>query len=155
MRKLAFLAVLVGAISLAIAGMALADHGPPADGPEDSPQEVTHDGSGEGGGQWDCAGGIKLDPPTAGSYEFTNFDLGGGHIVTINLTISYSGGKLTFDSTSGEFVTDVLVKGGPNANHYDYAGPVFHDDGLVPPTNPNNNKPYGFSHVCFYFDKAS
>jgi hypothetical protein len=152
MRKFAFLALLVGAISLVIAGMALAVHTTP--GPADSPTVVEHDGSGPGGGQWDCAGGIKLDPPSAGTYVFTNFDIGGGHIVeNLTLVVSYSNKKLTFQSTTGEFVTDVFVKGGPKANWYEYDPWVEHDDGLVPPTNPNNDKPYGFSHVCFYFDK--
>ena len=155
MRKLAFLALLVGVTSLAIAGIASADHSPP-DGPEVSPNVVTNDGSGDGGGQWDCAGGVKLDPPTAGTYVFTNFDIGNNHIVSnLTLVVSYSNGKLTFESTTGELVSDVFVKGGPNANWYDYGAGVFHDDGLVPPTNPNNNKPYGFSHLCFYFDKAA
>jgi hypothetical protein len=150
MRRIALMASVLGAAALLTAGLAVAQQ--TVTHPLVTPSVIQFDGA----GSWACVGGIKLDPPTAGSYEFKNFDLGGGHIVTINLTISYPGGKLTFASTSGEFVTSVLVKGGPPANLYNYSGitpAVYTDSGLTPPINPNNGKPYGFSHLCFYFDK--
>jgi hypothetical protein len=148
MRRIAIIAAMFGVAALLTAGIAVAKK---TVNPLVSPSVVQFDG----GGSWACKGGIKLDPPTAGSYSFPGFDLGGGHTVTINLTISYVNGKLSWASTSGEYVTSVLVKGGPPANLYNYVpvAPVYSDSGLVPPTNPNNGKPYGFSHLCFYFYK--
>jgi hypothetical protein len=58
----------------------------------------------------------------------------------------------TFDFTfSGDFVAAaVIVKGGPNANFYDY-GPdgAAADTGLHAPVNPANGTFYGLSHISF------
>jgi hypothetical protein len=46
----------------------------------------------------------------------------------------------------------VIVKGGPNAEVYEYDTFDDWDQGLTAPVNPNNNKYYGISHVSFCFD---
>lgn len=57
--------------------------------------------------------------------------------------------------TSTVAVDWVIVKGGPNANIYKYAVDDFGDDWLHAPTNPENGKPYGLSHVEFCTDGES
>lgn len=63
----------------------------------------------------------------------------------------------TFDfSFSGDFVAAaVIVKGGPDANFYDYRPDGNADDtGLHAPINPNNNKFFGLSHISFCVAEA-
>ena len=90
--------------------------------------------------------GIKFNyggnNPPPGTYP-----LGTGEV-----TWSTDGTYVDWSSTFG--VDAVIVKGGPNANLYVYQPPAesFGDTGLVSPTNPNNNKPYGLSHVEFCYD---
>jgi hypothetical protein len=58
----------------------------------------------------------------------------------------------TFDFTfSGDFVAAaVIVKGGPNANLYDYTPDgAAADTGLHAPVNPANGGFYGLSHISF------
>jgi hypothetical protein len=90
------------------------------------------------------AHGLKFDTGVPGSYEGT---LGTGKVKWTT-----DGTYVSWESTFG--VDAVLVKGGPNANHYRYDPPTesFGDSNLVTPTNPNNNKPYGLSHVTFCYD---
>lgn len=59
-----------------------------------------------------------------------------------------------FNWTSTIGMDAVIAKGGPNANVYVYDPPAesFGDTGLVSPTNPSNDKPYGLSHIEFCFD---
>jgi len=52
----------------------------------------------------------------------------------------------------------VIVKGGPEAEvyyYYAYANGDTDDEGLLPPWNTNNGKPYGYSHVSFCTCKAT
>jgi hypothetical protein len=68
------------------------------------------------------------------------FDLGG-----VVVTIHDDG---TVDWTSTDDVAAVIVKGGPVANVYAYPGAGdLADTGLVAATNPENEQPYGVSHV--------
>jgi hypothetical protein len=46
----------------------------------------------------------------------------------------------------------VVVKGGPNAEVYQYGTMEDYDNGLTAPWNPNSGKWYGISHVQFCFD---
>lgn len=70
--------------------------------------------------------------------------------VTVTITKA-ADGSLGW-STSGFDIAAVLMKGGPNANEYLYPGASdFADSGLFTPTNPNNGKPYGISHVSFCY----
>ncbi|WP_170233691.1 hypothetical protein [Ornithinimicrobium humiphilum] len=68
------------------------------------------------------------------------------------MTFTSDGTWVDWTSTVG--IDAVIVKGGPNANVYRYDPPAesFGDTGLVTPTNPNNYKPYGLSHVDFCYD---
>ncbi len=86
-----------------------------------------------------CAGGLKIEPVASGTYG--------------PITISVTGSVFAF-SASGVVVDSVIVKGGPNANLYDYSasGGVTSDTGLHSPINPSNGRPYGLSHLCFFFD---
>jgi len=52
---------------------------------------------------------------------------------------------------SNILVEEVYVKGGPNANFYDYGAGATGDTGLVTPTNPNNQNLYGLSHILFCY----
>jgi uncharacterized repeat protein (TIGR01451 family) len=88
----------------------------------------------------------KQDPPADATIELTHGDLSGTLTIVVNETTQ------TFDFTfSGDFVAaGVLVKGGPNANFYDYRpdGNAA-DTGLHAPVNPSNGKFYGLSHISF------
>jgi uncharacterized repeat protein (TIGR01451 family) len=59
-----------------------------------------------------------------------------------------------FDWSSNIGVDAVIVKGGPNANAYVYDPPEEStgDTDLHSPINPNNDKPYGLSHIEFCYD---
>lgn len=72
-------------------------------------------------------------------------------------TITVSGpnqvpGGLPLDWSSTFGIDAVIVKGGNSANVYAYIPESFGDTGLYTPTNPNNNQPYGLSHVEFCYD---
>lgn len=88
---------------------------------------------------------IKIEPPVSGTYPLPD----GINTITITTSGSY------FDWTSTLGMDCVVVKGGPNANVYCYscAGPeVYGDSDLHAPINPNNNNPYGLSHISLCYD---
>jgi len=68
------------------------------------------------------------------------------------VTISIDGNGVDWTSTLG--MDAVIVKGGPDANVYQYDPPAesFGDTDLVAPTNPNNGQPFGLSHLVFCYD---
>jgi hypothetical protein len=78
-----------------------------------------------------------FDPPNSGTQA--------------GITLTRTGGS-SFSWTSTVAVDAVIVKGGPNANLYEYPADTFSDTGLVPPTNPSTGGPYGLSHVEFCTD---
>jgi hypothetical protein len=87
-----------------------------------------------------CPSGLnefKIEPVASGTYgpndEFT---------ITVNDTASGE----TFDWTSTLPVFQVIAKGGPGANVYDYVG-AFSGTGLHAPDNPNSGQYYGLSHI--------
>ncbi len=88
----------------------------------------------------------KQDPPGDATIALTFGALSGTLEVRVNETAE------TFRFTlTGDFVAaGVIVKGGPNANFYDYRpdGNAA-DTGLHAPVNPNNGKFYGLSHISF------
>jgi hypothetical protein len=85
---------------------------------------------------------LKIEPVDEGTYSADGF----------SVTIEFADdGTLSFVATEG--VDQVIVKGGPNANVYTYDPEVTEDAGLITPTNPNNGKPYGYSHVDFCYDE--
>ena len=59
-------------------------------------------------------------------------------------------------SAASPAVSIVLMKGGDNANLYDYRPtPVAADTGLTTPMNSNSGKPYGISHISFCYGTAT
>jgi hypothetical protein len=68
----------------------------------------------------------------------------------LEITISNSDGTY-FDWASNILIDDVVVKGGPNANHYHYPNGEDEDDGLHAPINTNTGNPYGLSHASFCY----
>jgi hypothetical protein len=136
-------------VALATAGIAFADHSPP-DGPAVAPSFVS--------GNPSCEGGAKIDPVTSGVHA-VNFD-GFAGTITITVVDTATGPTFTFETDHpSHLVTSVLVKGGPNANLYDYLGGLgvglAHDDGLRSPfgAGPGGSKSFGLSHLCFFTDK--
>jgi hypothetical protein len=87
--------------------------------------------------------GLKIDPPASVTYYLP--DNSGS--VTVNIT---GPGKFDWSSTFG--IDAVIAKGGPKANVYFYDPESTGDTNLVTPTNPQNGKPYGLSHITFCFD---
>ena len=82
----------------------------------------------------------KVEPVADGTYS-----LDGG---TVTLVVHES--SKTVDWTSTLPVNIVLVKGGPNANAYNYAPPSMGDTGLHAPER-RNGRFYGLSHITFCF----
>ncbi|TCO49069.1 hypothetical protein EV646_10346 [Kribbella antiqua] len=82
---------------------------------------------------------IKFDPPTPGSKEADG----------VTVTWTKTGDLVNFTATGGS-VLGAIIKGGPNANFYDYRpGGTIAGVGLHTPVNDNNGKYYGISHVSF------
>ncbi len=54
---------------------------------------------------------------------------------------------IPFNWTSTVPVGAVIVKGGPTANVYEYPPGTMSDTVLTTPTNPNNQMPFGLSHI--------
>lgn len=129
MRRTIHLAVLAGVLALVMA--------PAASAASVEPTLIL--------GNPSCEGGIKIEPVTSGTYA--------DGAITITTTNTSAGQEFSF-TTNGLFVTSVIVKGGPNANLYDYSatGGVTSDSGLHSPLNPNNGRWYGLSHLCFFVD---
>jgi hypothetical protein len=122
MRKSLVVAALVGALVLVMAPASMAA----------SVMPVVVQGNPS------CEGGLKIEPVVSGTFD--------------GITITVTGDSFSF-TTSGALVTTVIVKGGPNANVYNYPAPgVTGDTGLTAPINPNNNRPFGLSHLCFLTD---
>ena len=68
------------------------------------------------------------------------------------LTIDVHGNLFDFEIEDGDPVVAVVVKGGSNANLFDYRpGGTFADTDLHAPLNPNNGSFYGLSHISFCF----
>jgi hypothetical protein len=99
-----------------------------------------------------CTGGVRLDPPD-----------GGTHILYGSLTIEivYSntpcGQVFSWSVSPGIVIDQIVVKGGPNANVYDYTGTGLTSDGMLhsPLTGGSENPTYAdVSHidVCFHFE---
>jgi hypothetical protein len=84
-----------------------------------------------------CVDGLKIEPVQDGTFG--------------PVTIDVTGSTFSF-TTDGTLVNSVVVKGGPNANLYDYSGEggVTSDSGLHSPINPKTGNPYGLSHLCFF-----
>ncbi|RCK76450.1 MAG: hypothetical protein ANABAC_0601 [Anaerolineae bacterium] len=88
--------------------------------------------------------GFKPADTMPGTYTYNVFGMG-------VLTMTVKDGPFV-DWSSNFGIDKVIVKGGPNANVYSYNPASNGDMDLTTPTNPNNNKPYGLSHVEFCYD---
>jgi hypothetical protein len=86
---------------------------------------------------------IKFDPPAPGSKS------AGG--VTVEMSLGADQYGTLVDWTSSAPIDAVIVKGGPNALSYVYAGESSGDTGLHTPFN-GPDKYYGLSHVNFCWD---
>jgi hypothetical protein len=104
--------------------------------------------------------GFKIDAtPVNGTYYLvTGSQNGLSTVITSGVddplnSVTISNATATsFDWTSTLGMDAVIVKAGPNANHYAYDPESYGDTGLVGPTNPSNGQPYGTSHVEFCYD---
>lgn len=83
----------------------------------------------------------KIEPVTSGTYNLYG---------TKNVTIDVDAPYVSWESDIG--IDAVVVKGGPNANLYVYNPEATSDTTLSAPINPNNDKPYGLSHISFCYD---
>ncbi|CAL9431077.1 prealbumin-like fold domain-containing protein [Streptomyces sp. enrichment culture] len=73
--------------------------------------------------------------------------------VTVSSTLR--GPVFRYNVTGDLIPVGVVVKGGPNANFYDYRpGGNANDSYLHAPVNDRNNKFFGLSHVSFCFDEV-
>lgn len=95
--------------------------------------------------------------PKCEDYGWTGFDIGLPPQGTspysdgiLSVTVTRTGETIDWSSNIG--VDAVIMKGGSVANVYFYNPESTGDTGLTTPTNPNNGKPYGLSHVAFCYD---
>ena len=86
---------------------------------------------------------IKFDPPAPGSKSADG--------VTVDMSLGADQYGTLVDWTSSAPIDAVIVKGGPNALSYVYAGESSGDTGLHTPFN-GPDKYYGLSHVNFCWD---
>lgn len=84
---------------------------------------------------------IKSDPPTS-----ETFDLGYGEWIKVTT----DGMSLDWESSIG--IDALIVKGGDNANVYEYDPEAYSGSGLTSPINPNNGTPYAISHYSICYD---
>lgn len=82
---------------------------------------------------------VKADPPNDGVYTDG----------TLSANLTKNAGQV--DWSSNIPIDAVIIKGGDNANVYNYTPNASSDTGLVTPTNPSNGQPYGLSHVDFCY----
>lgn len=96
--------------------------------------------------------GLKIDPPTSGTFSFTNGGsrtLQGGAPANAsqNVTVNLTSGT-TMDWSANRTITAVVVKAGAGANVYPYNPFSFGDTNLVTPGG------HGFSHLVFCFQPS-
>lgn len=97
-------------------------------------------------------GGIKIDPAASGTYHYDGVNLVNEPGVPDDfvLTITVAPNDLTFSFTCNYPITEVIVKGGPDAYSYRYPTGTYGDSGLVSPVMDNGSTP-ALSHMLFYF----
>lgn len=144
------LLVLAGGLvaALTVAGVSLATH----DYSGNAQVTIVGKGPNNPGGNAYCPAdtivGPKIDP--GGNYSDQYIAITGYDGTTFDWAFTALGNH-TYD------MAVVIVKGGPASAVYTYdftANPSF-DDGdedLSPPTNPNNGKDYGVSHIQICYD---
>jgi hypothetical protein len=83
---------------------------------------------------------LNVDPPATGT-----FDEG-----TLTIVVTRVDESFDWESVTSP-VEAVIVTGGPNANVYAFDPPSMGDTELLAPINPENQQPYGLSHMDFCF----
>jgi hypothetical protein len=95
-----------------------------------------------------CEGGKRFDPPSSGT-----FNLDGGGTVTIAIMNTNCGQVFSWTVSSNVIIDHIIVKGGPNANDYDYTSKnprPLTDGNLHAPVN-SSGKYAGLSHIDFCY----
>ncbi|MFI8190801.1 hypothetical protein ACIF8T_18635 [Streptomyces sp. NPDC085946] len=133
---------LTTAVALGLAaGPAAAQPGPPSVSGE---QPIEVPGNPDFGDlDFDCDLIVQVDPAREGTF---------GPVTVSDITDEDEGAGQTFDfDVTGDWaVAGVIVKGGPNANLYDYRpNGIGSDENLHAPINPNSGRYYGLSHIDF------
>ncbi len=112
--------------------------------------EVTEDGNPEL-----CAGGYRINAPVSG----TTYNLPNGGTVKVVLSSLSCGPVISWEASPGVVIHEIIVKGGPVANSYDYSGinpPPLFDGMLHAPigAGPGGLQYYGVSHIdfCYTYD---
>jgi hypothetical protein len=103
------------------------------------------------GGNPDCADlgfteELRVDPAASGTFS--------DGTLTVTTTIGSVAQGPVVAWTSNIAVLGVIIKGGPNANFYDYGAGSTGDGNLHAPVNPNNNMFYGLSHFSFCYGET-
>lgn len=97
---------------------------------------------------------FKINAPETGT--FTDPTTGIVFTITSPSTLPGEGSGPSFDfSASGGVVLEMIVKGGPNANLYDYGTGVSSDTFLHAPVNHGNGRFYGLSHLEICYNPGS
>jgi hypothetical protein len=86
---------------------------------------------------------LKIEPPASGTYSLGAFG-------SVTVTVHSHGVYFDWSATVG--IDAVIVKGGPNANVYEYDPEAMAGENLHAPINPNTDQPYGLSHISFCYD---
>ena len=99
------------------------------------------------GGQYE----FKINDPYSGTFTGGNHPEGA---LEVKITVYNTADGQVFDwEALNGTVFIVVVKGGPNANMYDYRpGGESSDTGLHSPLNEKNGKYYGLSHISFCYE---
>ncbi|WP_329385162.1 prealbumin-like fold domain-containing protein [Streptomyces sp. NBC_01351] len=147
---------LVTALAVPLAGMASAQGrvpGPPS-GDGEQPTQVAGNPNCDTLMPGSFLFSFKQEPPANATDIPLSFN---GLTGTLDITLRNTSQGQVFDYTfDGDFTAlGVIVKGGPNANFYDYRpGGNTADTSLHAPINPNNNRYFGLSHIDFCIGEA-
>ena len=92
----------------------------------------------------------KFDVDTS-SWEFNSALFPGVDASDFTLVINAGGtGTWAYSPEANDpLITFFVAKGGPNFNLFANTG-APNSGSWITPTNPNNNRPYGLSHITFY-----
>ncbi len=96
---------------------------------------------------------VKLDTGKMGTYQLLKNDEIQVEIYKTNEGNYQGVTAVHWESTIA--ISYVWVKGGNCGSLYVYGSDVKEDSGLYAPINPETSKPYGVSHVTFYYDDES
>jgi hypothetical protein len=112
-------------------------------GPLVSPRFIAGNPTAADAGYGDCVW-VKFNPDGTMGGSSATYD---SDTYIVDWTIYDAGKQLGYENASPG-ITAIIVKGGPDANVYDYDPAAITDCGLVSPTMANGNIP-AISHVIF------